>query len=209
MMATRPLVALLFALVIPVGCAVSSGGGGQATEQPKPNSGGEGASDSDPGGAADTPRDVTAARDATDLPDCPATEGRNAWFTYCNDAGKLVGEWRPVDVIRPPEDAVVIFSAEGPDTGRGSRLTLAVRGDELYILHVTCDRCRRVLGQGFVGRPALLSAEQRESVQAQLGVSEDVPNLESVAAWTEFASDERGQTMLTELASITEMHVGG
>lgn len=209
----RPLApvcaALGLALLLPA-CVVKSGSGGGPSDEPKPNTGGELESAepegeaAEAGGEADTdgppPRGEV---EAEELADCPeGDEARRAIAHYCTEDGKLAGEWVPVDTLRIPDDAEVIFHDPGTSTEGNTELTLAIRGeDELYIRHVTCGQCRRVIGQGFSGHLAAMSPEQIRELETQLGLAEDMPVLETTETWKSFAGDPRGSEALTKLAA--------
>lgn len=164
------------------------------------------AADEDGGeGADDGPAPTIETASATEaLPPCPE-QARGE--SYCTEDGKLAGEWMPVDMLRVPEDAQVIFEAsEGPTAG-GSRqpsLTIAVDGEMIYLRHVTCGACRRELGDGFRGQLSAMTAEQTQAMQAKLGLDASMPVLDTAEKWENFASDARGEPALKAIASKTD-----
>ncbi len=111
----------------------------------------------------------------------------DATQVYCAGA-ELAGQWRPVDHVRLPEGAVVLYEASAPDPARRQQrqLTVAVLGEELIVRKVTCGNCRRVLGEGFTGRLDLLAEGQVLDVQARLGLPEG-PALRTAEAWRRYA----------------------
>ncbi|MFO7565613.1 MAG: hypothetical protein R6X02_23420 [Enhygromyxa sp.] len=166
-------------------------------------------SETDPGQLEPDPNEIQAApTPAVDLPDCPAEKG-NALIHYCSEDGKLAGSWVLVDTLRVPDEVVIIFNAEGPDQGRQTSLMIATQGEALYIRHVTCGACRRVLGQGFRGHPSRMSEDQLRQMQAQLGLADDAPLLDSAEKWASFCEDEAGKRALAEIASKAEGDADG
>ena len=212
LLSSLPLALTLLASACSV--SVSSGSG---SSDPKPNSGEQvdnddakpdsGGDEGDSGGdeGSDTP-ELTAANA---LEDCPSEAGRDQLTNYCTDAGKLAGQWVPVDMLKVPADAEIVFHHKPEGVKEAPELSVALVGQRLYIRQVTCGACRRVLGQGFAGHLAHLSEEQMRAVQAQLGLSEDMPLLNTPDQWRSFASDERGKGALTEIAGKTEGETGG
>lgn len=208
---TRALPALLALCSITIGCTVSTTKADADT--PKPNTSAEPEpdwSDTDPGEPEPDPNEQPpiARAPAEELPACPTEQG-NALANYCTEDGKLAGTWVPVDLLKVPDDVVVIFNAEGPDTSKQTSLLIATRGDALYIKQVTCGACRRVLGRGFAGQLSHMSEAQLRELQTQLGLAQDLPLLEDAAKWTSFCADERGKAALTQIASKAEGEAGG
>lgn len=179
-------------------------------DEPKPNTTvSADSSDTDPAPTAPDPNEIQASPSpAVDLPDCP-TERGDALANYCTDDGKLAGSWVLVDTLQIPDDVVIIFNAEGPDQSKQTSLMIATHGEALYIRHVTCGACRRLLGQGFSGYPARMSEAQLRAMQTQLGLAEDTPLLDSAEAWARFCEDEAGKAALTKIAGKAEGDAGG
>jgi hypothetical protein len=214
-MMRRVLPALLAFCSLSIGCTVTTKPDADA---PKPNTsaapsddGELDSSDTDPGEPKPDPNEqpkVARAVPAEQLPACPSEQG-NALANYCTDDGKLAGSWVPVDTLKVPDDVVVIFNAQGPDASKQTSLLIATRGDELYIKHVTCGACRRVLGRGFMGHLSHMHETQLRELQKQLGLGDELPVLDSAEAWTNFCGDERGKGALTQIASKTEGEAAG
>ena len=152
------------------------------------------------------PNETQVARAPTDLPACPTEQGTN---DYCTEDAKLAGSWVPVDTLDVPDTVTILFNAEGPDASRQTSLMIAVQGEQLFIRHVTCGACRRVLGQGFSGWLPHLSEVQLRELQTRLGLGTDTPLRDSAETWTSFCGDEQGKAALTQLASKTEGETGG
>ncbi len=139
-----------------------------------------------------------------ELPDCPAEAAtRTVFENLCTPTGKLAGQWRAVDTLGIPADAEVIFEWAGPTSPRPS-LTIALRGDELWIGHVSCGDCRRVLGEGFAGHIGQLSKDQMLAVQERLGLGQDVGVLSSPEAWRSFVASDSGRALLEAIARDPE-----
>jgi hypothetical protein len=188
--------------LISLGCTVTTASVDADADAPKPDSKAADADTNEPAA-----KQARAPSPASELAECPkAAEGP---VSYCTEDDKLAGSWSMVDKVRIPDDVEIIFNAEGSDTRQQSSLMIAVRGDELYIRHVTCGSCRRILGQGFVGHLSHMNAEQVAAMQATLGLGEDVELLDSGEKWASFARGEAGLAMLTEIVNIAEMRVGG
>ncbi|HVI03465.1 MAG TPA: hypothetical protein VM869_32450 [Enhygromyxa sp.] len=210
-MTRRVLPALLAFCSLSIACTTTTTKGDADTPKPNTDAAPSGEpepdwSDTDPGEPEPDPNEqspVARAMPADQLPACPSEQG-NALANYCTQAGKLAGSWVPVDTLKVPDDVVIIFNAEGPDASKQTRLLIATRGDELYIEHVTCGACRRVLGQGFMGHVSHLSEDQRRELQTRLGLDGAMPVLDSTEAWASFCADERGKGALTQIASKTE-----
>lgn len=131
------------------------------------------------------------------LPECPPDADAD---TYCTPSGELAGRWVMVDRLRVPASAETIFEAQHPEITEQPSLRVAIDGDTLYIAHVTCGACRRVMGNGFSGDPAALDPEQRRAIQDKLGLGDDVAALDGVEAWRKWAAGADGQAALAELA---------
>jgi hypothetical protein len=166
-------------------------------------------SDTDPAPPEPDPHEIrTSPSVALDLPECPAERG-GALIHYCTEDDKLVGSWVPVDTLKIPDDVEIRFNAEGPDQRTQTSLMIATRGEALYIRHVTCGGCRRVIGQGFFGYPSRMDASQLRAMQAQLGLGDDAPLLDSAEAWTRYCEDPAGKATLTKIAGKAEGDAGG
>lgn len=201
--------ALLFATsLIAQACTVTTAL--QHDPEPKPNASGD-ARPSAPGpGAAPVEREPTRAPPSVaedQLLDCPAP-GVTKRTIYCTESGKVAGGWVIVDSMQLPDDATIIFDVAGPDATRQTRLQIAVRGEELYITHVTCGACRRVLGRGFTAYLTHMREDQLRAMQTQLGLDAALPVLTDAAAWTTFCADERGKQALTRIAALSESEAG-
>jgi hypothetical protein len=208
-MLRRALPALLLVPTLALACTSTNNPGN--AEQPEQvaadGSNGEGEVAPQTDGSADGPNVLGSA---LELADCPAEgDAHNMLVTYCNAAGKLVGSWSPVDLVRVPDEVEILFHAEHPDSKAQTSLLVCVHGEQLYIRHVTCGACRRVVGQGFAGVLAQMSAEQLRAMQKQLGLGEDLPALDSVARWREFAGDEQGKAVLIEISKRGSDSPGG
>jgi len=147
-----------------------------------------------PPGPAEAPEATPSA--TTD--DCQGVGG--AFHVYCVGA-TAAGQWTPVDMMQVPEDAEVLFLGTAPGSGgtSGRRLTIAARGEQLFVAWVQCGACRRILGNGFVGRLDLLEAAQVLHVQQTLGLPADIPALRTAEAWASFA-----QTREATLQALVE-----
>jgi hypothetical protein len=130
--------------------------------------------------------------------DCPADADAD---TYCTQDGKLAGRWVPVDTLRPPAGAQPIFEATLPDLEKQPSLVISLVGATLYIKHVSCGSCRRVIGQGFSGELDTLSDEQLRALQSKLGLAGDSPLLDSPESWRSFCGQDPGKATLTKLAA--------
>jgi hypothetical protein len=208
-MLARTLPALLAVCLVPLACTVNTMRADADAPKQDGSADSQQADPTDPDAAREDGDDkpARASLAADELPDCPAENG--TFVVYCTKANKLAGRWMAVDALEIPDDVEIIFNAEGPDSSRQSSLLIATRGDELFIKHVTCGSCRRVLGQGFAGHLSHMSEDQILGVQAQLGLGDDVGVLATGTDWASFARDERRNEVLTEIATITEMRVGG
>lgn len=209
-MPRRALRALLTVCLLPLACTTSSTTKPDADE-PKPSSDADSSvspifSDTDPPEDDD---DIVRASPTpvVELPDCPPEP--EPLVPYCTEANKLAGHWMPVDMLKIPDGVVVIFNAEGPDSSKQTSLLIATHGDALYIRHVTCGGCRRVLGQGFVGHPSHMSEAQVRALQTQLGLDKDAPLLDSADQWARYCSDPHGKAALTKIAGKAEGEAGG
>ncbi len=82
-------------------------------------------------------------------------------------------------MMQVAEDAEVLFRSTAPGLGwtSGRRWTLAARGEQRFVAWGQCGPCRRILGDGFVGRLDPLEATQVLRVQQTLGPPADVPAL--------------------------------
>lgn len=111
---------------------------------------------------------------------------------YCSEAGALVGQWMMVDRLRVPEGAELLseLSEGGGGIGQNS-LRIATADGVLYIHYVTCGACRRRLGKAFRGELAQMSGEQIKHMQAELGLREDTPVLDSVEAWRRYTVENQ------------------
>ncbi len=188
--------ALLVACLLPLACTSTTAQVDDNAPEPDASAGGE--RDGEADGAAPQPAPEPGGRDlAAELPDCEASEGE--FTSYCTNDGKLAGRWMPADTLRVPADVEIVFDAKGPDRPPQARLQIATRGDELYIKHVTCGACRRIIGRGFVGYPARMSAEQLREVQGRLGLAAELAPLTDTAAWAEYCRSEAGERALTQL----------
>jgi hypothetical protein len=205
-MQARVLPAALILALVPLACVAQVRDGGSG--EPKPDTAGEGEvqadvapSEGDDAGAEvggdDVEADPTRASSEAALPECPADAGPDM---YCNADNQLVGQWMLVDLLHIPKGAKVIFDAHHVDVDRQPGLTLAIEGETLYIRHVTCGACRRILGDGFRGQPAQMSEKQLREMQTRLGLGVEMPLLDSTEAVERFASDERGQAKLGEIS---------
>jgi hypothetical protein len=142
------------------------------------------------------PKPDRAEPTPVDLPVCPA-ESEHPF--YCDAHKQLVGSWMPVDHAKVPDDVEMIFEAEGGNTDQ-SRLWIGISGNTLYIRHVTCGACRRVMGLGFIGHLDHMTSDQQRAVQKQLGLPDSAPLLETTEAWAVYAKTEAGIAALTEIA---------
>lgn len=184
-------------LLLPLACAVnvSEGGSGdqpgKVDEASKPNTPEVVA---EPEAQGEPPARAPTA----ELPDCPADA--NVDDTYCTEDGKLAGRWVPVDTLHPPTSAEIVFEASQPDIQQQPSLTILLDGETIYVKHVTCGSCRRVLGQGFSGALAALSDEQLRALQTKLGLAVDSPLMDSPDAWRSYIGGKPGKAALTELS---------
>jgi hypothetical protein len=200
---------LLVLALLPLACQVKVNEGDAS--EPKPDADPSAASDGGGEGAVAEPESegadpVRAPVASSELPACPADAGADA---YCTEDGKLAGRWVPVDTLKVPEDAELVFDAAHPDDEGQPSLSVAIHGETLYLRHVTCGSCRRVIGQGFSGAVARMTEDQRAAMQAKLGLAAELPVLADIEGWRAFASDERGAAALTELSTNTELGGGG
>jgi hypothetical protein len=186
-------------LLLPLACSVNvrEGGTGEQPDQhedqaSKPN--GPGTSEPE----VVSPEAEPPARAAPpQLPDCPADADAD---TYCTAEGKLAGRWVPVDTLRPPESAQIIFEATHPDMEKQPSLVIMLDGETLYIKKVTCGSCRRVIGWGFSGQLDALSDEQLRALQTKLGFGREPTLLDSAEAWRNFAGGD-GKDTLTRVST--------
>lgn len=139
---------------------------------------------------------------AVALPECPSDPlAQGMLTTYCTEQGELAGFWVPVDTLKIPADAEILFDLEAAEAREQPRLLVALRGEELYIRRVACGACRRVTGRGFAGHLSRLSAAQVAAMQGALGLDEGHPLLDSGAKWVSFTSEPGGQQALNEVLS--------
>lgn len=103
----------------------------------------------------------------------------------CGADGRVAGLVAPVDHVLaiPPDVADKLFDTRSEQGGADRELTIAVEGDRLWIRAVTCGRCRRIMGWGFVGELSRLSDAQLVSVQKRVGLPDDVGALRTAGAW--------------------------
>jgi hypothetical protein len=113
----------------------------------------------------------------------PNVPAEPAWGTkLCGPGGKVVGVFGPGDGAGPiPEGARVL--AKSDDAGRATS-SIAVVGDELRIVMITCGDCRRIMGWTFVGHPKDMNDAQRKAVQGFVGLDPAVAPLASTDAWS-------------------------
>jgi len=132
-------------------------------------------------------------------PTVDCTGGPEVVHAYCEGAS-VVGRWTAVDRMTVPDDAEELFTAAAPGAGssRGRRLTVAVRGEELFLRLVTCGACRRVLGEAFEGRLDQLDEAQVLHVQETLGLTGE-PAMRTAAAWTTFTKSAEGARTLQNI----------
>lgn len=202
-MLPRALPALLAVCLIPLACTVTT------TQvdgnEPKPSSSADtkvaDPAEPDPANDDDDSKPNRVAPPTSELPDCPSG---GSLPSYCTDEGKLAGQWILVDTLKIPDDVEIIFNAENADASNQTSLLIAIRGEELYIKHVTCGACRRVLGQAFTGQLAHMSETQVRGMQTQLGLADDTPLLASADAWQSFCIDDAGKAALAQLAEKSE-----
>jgi hypothetical protein len=192
----RRLASSVLLLLLPLACAVNVSEGtsgdqpGKVDEASKPN-----APEAviEPEAEGEPPARAPTA----ELPDCPADADAD---TYCTDDGKLAGRWVPVDTLRPPTSAQIIFEAAYPDIEQQPSLIIMLEGETLYIKKVTCGSCRRVIGLGFSGELDALSDEQLLALQTKLGLGSRALVLDTADAWRRLATEDPGKAELTELA---------
>jgi hypothetical protein len=140
------------------------------------------------GGAASDDSSSPPERDvdANDLGAACPTEpeiGRSQRRFLCDASGLVAGVWAPVDVLHdvPPEGAAILRDV--PMQGdRGTSLRVGIAGTKIYVQHVTCGRCRRILGEAFAGDFTRLSDEDLRALQEHLGLPGD-PLLRTADAW--------------------------
>lgn len=126
-----------------------------------------------------------------DLPDCP---DERATESLCTESGKLAGRIAPVDTVRLPTDAEVIYASPEHGTDQQS-LTIALRGETLWIRAVDCGACRRVMGHGFEGQLDHLSAEQLAAVCERFGIAGS--ELSTAQAWRAYVTSDEGVAQLS------------
>lgn len=100
----------------------------------------------------------------------------------CDAEGIAVSLSAPVDTVPdiPWERIQVIHEATGLD--RGASIKVGNTGERLWIQHVSCGICRRILGVAIVADLDRLSDEQRRRIQDEAGVPTD-PVLRTVEDW--------------------------
>lgn len=181
---------------------------GSGSDTSKPNTDGSDADEAKPDTATETTPEGDADSDparaeAPSLAECPA-EAPEGGANYCTEDGKLAAFSGPVDRVKVPESAEKLFYQEGTDTERKTYLAISAVGETLYIRHVTCENCRRVLGKGYTAHLDHMSEEQVKALQAELGLDAEMAALTTAAAWKDFASNERGMGTLVGLAAKAE-----
>lgn len=148
---------------------------------------------------APSPPPAPAAPEPPAEPAADCAAGPEVVHAYC-EGTSVVGQWTAVDRMTVPDDAVELFMAAAPGSGgsRGRRLTVAVRGEELFLRFVTCGACRRVLGEAFEGRLDQLDEPQVLHVQETLGLKGE-PAMGTAAAWTAFTKSAEGSRKLKDI----------
>jgi hypothetical protein len=187
----------LLLLLLPLACVVHvrEGGSGDQpealdqSEASKPN----GPEVSEPEVEGEPPARASTPSAA----DCPADADAD---TYCTQAGKLAGRWVPVDTLRPPTSAQVVFEATHADIEQQPSLSILLDGETIYIKWIHCGSCRRVIGFGFSGDLAAMSDEQLRALQTKLALPPDSGLLDSGAAWRRYVDGDAGKATLTELS---------
>ena len=112
---------------------------------------------------------------------------------YCGSDHLIAGVLVPVDFVHdiPPANAEVIQQRIN-DGGviRGNSLTVAVEGERLWIHHVTCGMCRRIMGIAFVGDLDRLDDYALSDIQRRLQLP-GAPLLRTSADWRDALADTR------------------
>lgn len=101
---------------------------------------------------------------------------------YCDDDGNAVGLSAPVDLVPdiPWQRIHVEFERTGLE--RGGSLTVGFVGEQLWVHHVACGICRRIVGTAIVAELDRLSDAQRSKIQDLAGLPAE-PVLRTPEDW--------------------------
>ena len=106
----------------------------------------------------------------------------------CDARGSVAAVIAMVDTVGdfPPASAEVIANRARSEFAPGEELTIALEGERLFVRHVTCGACRRVLGFAVVADLNRLQDDGLRMVQARAGLAADAPLLPNANAWREY-----------------------
>ena len=130
-------------------------------------------------------------------PDTPAetaqtsSSGRD-WYA---DDGELVGQYTNLERIReriPDETSDLYSQIILVERERIPILYATFDGEVLYVIRLSCSLCEPEVGDGLWADLSRMSPDQIKAVQAELGLEDDVPVLDTADKWREFVSYNNG-----------------
>jgi hypothetical protein len=117
-------------------------------------------------------------------PEGPATQ----WKTqYCSSLGRVAGVYAAGDgTPAPPAGAVVLTQPK--DVATTSVSYVAVDERRIWVRRITCAKCARIIGWGFVGDFAELKPEQMKKLQVAIGLKDSDAPMMNAEAWKKFGA---------------------